>query len=216
MATSDCRFQQTAGTVSTTPNFLDHMPSEQELEALCSQLTNSTAPNTQPNRSHSVPPLPQNLLPRMSANIQSLTPQTDGRHQFVTPRMANANIHVSNTSVHVDGLKQIRNRVLHGDTNNNSGTHNSTNTNPLSGYAAKRNLMVDLENVSDWTTPTSCAFQQNKPQISTDDPLAGLNLDEIAIDASILVDEALFGHNNTFNTSWNTPPVQTVTLDSCL
>ena len=214
-ATSDCRFQQTAGTVSTTPNFLDHLPSEQELEALCNQLTNGTATNGQSIRSHSVPPLPRNLLPRMSANIQPLTPQTEGRHQFVAPRIANTSIHVSNTSGHVEGLKQIRNRVLHGDTNNNSGTHNTTNTNLLSGYAAKRNLMVELENVSNWASPTPCTFQQNKPQALTDDPLACLNLDEISIDPSILVDETLFGDSNTFNTTWNAP-VQTVTLDGCL
>ena len=214
-AVSDCRFQQTAGIVSTAPNFLDHLPSEQELEALCNQLTNGTVANGQSSRSHSVPPLPQNLLPRMSANIQPLTPQTDGRHQFVAPRIANSSIHVSNTSGNVEGLKQIRNRVLHGDTNNNSGTHNSTNTNLLSGYAAKRNLMVELENVSNWASSTPCTFQQNKPQALTDDPLAGLNLDEIAIDPSILVDETLFEDNNTFNTTWNAP-VQTVTLDGCL
>ena len=218
-STSDCRFQQTVATISTTPNIFDHLPSEQELEALCNQLTN-TAAAVQSNRSHSVPPLPQNLLPRMNANIQPLTPQTDGRHQFVAPRMANTSGHVTNTSSHVDGLKQLRNRVLHGDTNNNSGTH-TNNTNGSAGYAAKRNLMVELENVSTWATPTSCAFQQSKPQTLIDDPLAGLNLDEIAIDASngnfdILVDEALFGDSNTFaTTSWNAP-VQTVTLDSCL
>jgi hypothetical protein len=157
----------------------------------------------------------------MNATIQPLTPQTDGRHQFVAPRMANASGLMINTSGHVDGLKQLRNRVLHGDTNNNSGAHNATNANLSAGYAAKRNLMFELDNVSSWATPTSCAFQQNKPQnILADDPLAGLNLDEIAIDASsgnfdILVDEALFGDNNTFVTSWNTP-AQTVTLDSCL
>lgn len=218
-STSDCRFQQTVAAIAT-PNFFDHLPSEQELQALCNQLTNGTVA-VQSNRSHSVPPLPQNLVPRMNATIQPLTPQTDGRHQFVAPRMANASGLMINTSGHVDGLKQLRNRVLHGDTNNNSGAHNATNANLSAGYAAKRNLMFELDNVSSWATPTSCAFQQNKPQnILADDPLAGLNLDEIAIDASsgnfdILVDEALFGDNNTFVTSWNTP-AQTVTLDSCL
>ena len=215
-ASTDCRFQQTTLTNTNTPvataqqNFLDHLPSEQELEALCNQLTNGgVTAAVQSNRSHSVPPLPQNILPRMNVNIQPLTPQTDGRYQFVAPRMAKA-----------DGLKQLRNRVLHGDTNNNSGARNAINTNSSAGYAAKRNLMVDLENVSSWATPTSCNFQQNKPQIVTEDPLAGLNLDDIAIDAShgnfdILVDETLFGDNNAFATSWNAP-AQTVTLDSCL
>ena len=77
--------------------------------------------------------------------------------------------------------------------------------------------MIELESVATWPTPTSCAFPQTKPQTITDDPLAGLNLDEIAIDASngnfdILVDEALFGDSNTFSTSWNAP-AQTITLD---
>lgn len=156
----------------------------------------------------------------MAANIQPLTPQTDGRHQFVAPRLANTSGQMTNISGHVDGLKLLRNRVLHGDTNNNSGVRNNTNPNVSAGYAAKRNLMVELESVATWATPTSCAFPRNKPQTITDDPLAGLNLDEIAIDASngnfdILVDEALFGDSNTFSTSWNAP-AQTVTLDSCL
>ena len=224
-ASSDCRFQHTTATISTPEqntqqNFLDHLPSERELEALCNQLTSGSTAAVQSNRSHSVPPLHQNILPRMAANIQPLTPQTDGRHQFVAPRMANTSGQVTNITGHVDGLKQLRNRVLHGDTNNNSGIRNNTNTNVSAGYAAKRNLMVELENVSTWATPTSCAFPQNKPQTMTDDPLAGLNLDEIAIDASngnfdILVDEALFGDSNTFSTSWNAP-AQTVTLDGRL
>ncbi|XP_028399480.1 DNA-binding protein Rfx5-like [Dendronephthya gigantea] len=228
-STSDCRFQQTTATMtsthdqSTPQNFLEHLPTEQELAALCNQLSNGAAGVQNNNRSHSVPPLPQNLLPRMNtSSIQPLTPQTDGRHQFVAPRMANANM--TNTSGPVDGLKQLRNRVLHGDSNNNSGARNGANANALAGFAAKRNLMVELENVSTWGTSTSCTFQQNKPQILAElsgDPLAGLNLDEIAIEASsgdfdILVDEsALFGDSNTYTTPWNAS-AQPVTLDSCL
>ena len=224
-ASSDCRFQNSTATIATPEqttqqNFLDQLPSERELEALCNQLTNGSTTAVQSNRSHSVPPLHQNLLPRMAANIQPLTPQTDGRHQFVAPRMTNTSGQITNVSGHVDGLKQLRNRVLHGDTNNNSGVRNNTNTNVSAGYAAKRNLMIELESVATWPTPTSCAFPQTKPQTITDDPLAGLNLDEIAIDASngnfdILVDEALFGDSNTFSTSWNAP-AQTITLDGCL
>lgn len=263
MMTSDCRFPKATTPCSPTQQIpvnqtlLDHLPSEEELEALCSQLTNNNATAVQPNRCQSVPPLTQNLQ-NMNTSFQPLTPQADGRHQFVAPRMTNmlsanchlintngnflnTNGHVSNAGTQValgassanecvsspsvlstnrnaDELKQLRNRILHGDTNNNSGVREVLHVNGTAAYGshrAKRNLMAELENPSTWTMPTS-TFQQNKQQNVAYDPLAGLGFDEFAIDTSnanldILVNDILVD-SNSFPTSWGTN-APAVTLD---
>ena len=192
------------------------LPSDQELVEICNQLTNTADLG---NRSHSVPPLPQHILPRPS--MQPLTPQNNNRHQMSVPR-------VTNVSGHVHGLKEIRDRDLHGDTNNNSSNGCTGTTPSTATFAAKRNLMSELENVTSsnaiWVPS---GIHQTKlhgsgiPEINND-PLGGLTLEEFAAEAmsgglDVFADpttDLLFSDNNALAHTWNVG--QPLTMDSCM
>lgn len=103
-----------------------------ELDTICNAaVSNAGAPNFQ--RSQSVPPLPQHNL--LDKRFHPLTPQTDNRVQQTTP----SPMETTNANQHLNSLKELRNRVLHGDVNNNG-----SRTNENAAFTARRNLTTLL------------------------------------------------------------------------
>lgn len=101
-----------------------------ELDTICNvAVSNSSATHFQ--RSQSVPPLPQHSL--LDKRFHPLTPQTDNRVQQNTPSPMETN------NQHNNSLKELRNRVLHGDVNNNG-----SRTNENAAFTARRNLTTML------------------------------------------------------------------------
>ena len=121
---------------------MDYSP---ELESICNQATSSAGQMPPPSyqRSQSVPPLTQHAL--ADQRFHPLTPQTTSRPQHLTPSP------LDTSNQHLNGLKELRNRVLHGDVNNN-GSRPPTD----SAFSARRNLtpMLNAEhsnmNASNW------------------------------------------------------------------
>ncbi|XP_068743709.1 DNA-binding protein RFX7-like [Montipora capricornis] len=120
-----------------------------ELESICNQPTSSASQIPPPSyqRSQSVPPLTQHNM--ADQRFHPLTPQTTPRPprpQHLTPSP------MDTSSQHLNGLKELRNRVLYGDVNNNG----SRPTQVESAFSARRNLtpMLNAENsnvnVSNW------------------------------------------------------------------
>lgn len=106
---------------------LDYSP---ELESICNQATSSSGQMPPPSyqRSQSVPPLTQHAL--ADQRFHPLTPQNNPRPRHLTPSPME-----TQSNQHLNGLKELRNRVLHGDVNNN-GTRPSQE----SAFSARRNL----------------------------------------------------------------------------
>lgn len=103
-----------------------------ELETICNTNGNNTgAPHFQ--RSQSVPPLPKHSL--LDKRFHPLTPQTENRLQQTTP----SPMETANSNQHINSLKELRNRVLHGDVNNNG-----SRTNENAVFTARRNLTTLL------------------------------------------------------------------------
>ncbi|XP_032238603.2 uncharacterized protein LOC5513218 [Nematostella vectensis] len=98
-----------------------------ELDSICT-VTNAGPMPPPYQRSQSVPPLPQNAF--MDKRLQPLTPQTDNRLIGTPTSMDNGS-----SNQHINGLKELRNRVLHGDVNNNG-----SRPSPNEVFAARRNL----------------------------------------------------------------------------
>lgn len=105
---------------------MDYSP---ELESICNQAISSTGQMPPPSyqRSQSVPPLTQHALAEQ--RFHPLTPQTTTRPQHLTPSP------MDSSNQHLNGLKELRNRVLHGDVNNNG-----SRPPPDSAFSARRNL----------------------------------------------------------------------------
>jgi hypothetical protein len=102
-----------------------------ELDSICNAaVTNGSQVPPQFQRSQSVPPLPQHTL--LDKRFHPLTPQTDNRVQQMTPSPMET---TTNSNQHLNGLKELRNRVLHGDVNNNG-----SRTNENAVFTARRNL----------------------------------------------------------------------------
>lgn len=122
---------------------IDYSP---ELETICNQATSSSGQMPPPSyqRSQSVPPLTQHAL--QDQRFHPLTPQTNSRPRHLTPSPMD-----TSSNQHLNGLKELRNRVLHGDVNNNG-----SRPTPESAFSARRNLtpMLNAEhasmNASNW------------------------------------------------------------------
>ena len=171
MTPTSCRFT-TEG--SPLPQQQDFSP---ELESICNSQVPMPPPTYQ--RSQSVPPLPQHTL--ADQRIHPLTPQTDTRlqqrQQHLTPSP------MENSNQHLNGLKQLRNRVLHGDVNNNGSR-------PNENFTARRNLTSALLNVNQsemshsWTghqfPPTDPAAQPEGTGHEQEMAVLESNLNELA------------------------------------
>ncbi|XP_029212158.1 uncharacterized protein LOC114975997 isoform X1 [Acropora millepora] len=129
-----------------------------ELESICNQTTSSADQMPPPSyqRSHSVPPLKQHALPEQ--RYHPLTPQTTPHPQHLTPSS------MDTSNQHLNGLKELRKRLLHGDVNNNG----SRPTQADSAFSARRNLtpMLNAEhsnmNVSNWEVQPVRTAQPNR------------------------------------------------------
>lgn len=124
-----CRYGNSGSDASPLPARLLHQRSldcSPELESLGSQAQGGMPPPPY-QRSQSVPPLPLHMI--ADKRFHPLTPQTDTRPQHVTPTSH------ENTSQRLNGLKELRSRVLHGDVNNNGSRVNHD-----SSFSARRNL----------------------------------------------------------------------------
>ncbi|XP_027052632.1 uncharacterized protein LOC113679856 [Pocillopora damicornis] len=126
-----CRYSSAAdnGHISQAPimQTLDYSP---ELESICNQATSSSGQMPPPSyqRSQSVPPLTQHAL--ADQRFHPLTPQNNPRPRHLTPSPME-----TQSNQHLNGLKELRNRVLHGDVNNNGSRPSQE-----SAFSARRNL----------------------------------------------------------------------------
>ena len=127
---------------------MDYSP---ELESICNQAISSTGQMPPPSyqRSQSVPPLTQHALAEQ--RFHPLTPQTTTRPQHLTPSP------MDSSNQHLNGLKELRNRVLHGDVNNNG-----SRPPPDSAFSARRNLtpMLNAEHSNMNAAPPNWAVSQ--------------------------------------------------------
>ncbi|KAK3729263.1 hypothetical protein QZH41_011899, partial [Actinostola sp. cb2023] len=137
-----CRYSTSSDTSTMPPTPLTQQQSfdySSELDSICTaNVTNAGQVPPQFQRSQSVPPLPQHTL--LDKRFHPLTPQTDNRLQQTTP----SPMETTNSNQHLNSLKELRNRVLHGDVNNNG-----SRTNENAAFTARRNLTTLLNAETD-------------------------------------------------------------------
>lgn len=145
-----CRYSSTPdnGHISQA-SIMQTMDYSPELESICNQATTSSGQMPPPSyqRSQSVPPLTQHAL--TDQRFHPLTPQSNSRPRHLTPSPME-----TQSNQHLNGLKELRNRVLHGDVNNNGSRPTQD-----SAFSARRNLTTMLSaeqsnvTASNWGVP---------------------------------------------------------------